>query len=255
MISKHIFHFYPASLRRLPTFTLLLVLMTVASVASAERLRLVTEEWPSLIDDTDDGPVGILWDMSRDVLTNLGYEVTLEFVPWKRAQRLVLEGKRDGIIGIGINGKRERRYRFPEESLLLSETAVVSRKSHYVVYTGPESLAGLQVGISQGYSYSSDIRSATDFKRVAMPSIDSGLRMLVLGRIDAMLANRYVVMAEAERLGLTDEIVVSDSPVSGGPVYLAFRPEMQVDFVVEFSKALKLYKEANLITDRPSSRF
>lgn len=241
-------HMVVKGFRYLPTIAFLLL---VASMASAERLRLVTEEWPSLIDDTRDGPEGILWEISRDVLASLGYDVTLEFVPWRRAQRLVLEGKRDGIIGIGINDQRERDYRFPKEALLLSETVVVSRKSHYVVYTGPESLAGLQVGVSQGYSYSSEIRETTGFERVAMPSIGSGLRMLVLGRLDAMLANRHVVLAEAERLGLADQIAVSESSVSGGPVYLAFRRDMPDDFMAEFNNALELYKQANLISDRP----
>lgn len=230
-----------------------LLLLLATSIVSAERLRLVTEEWPSLIDDTEDGPTGILWEISRDVLTDLGYEVTLEFVPWKRAQLLVLEGKRDGIIGIGINDERERKFRFPAEALLMSETVVVSRKSHYVLYTGPESLNGLQVGVSQGYSYSSDIRSATGFERVAMASIDSGLRMLVLGRIDAMLANRHVVLAEAERLDLAHQIAVSEASVSGGPVYLAFRPDMPAEFVAEFSNALELYKQANLISNGPDN--
>ncbi|MCK2149388.1 MULTISPECIES: substrate-binding periplasmic protein [Marinobacter] len=252
MISKHIFHFSPVGFRTLSALTLL-VLMTVASGASAERLRLVTEEWPSLIDDTGEGPAGILWEVTREVLTNMGHEATVEFVPWKRAQRMVLEGKRDGIIGIGINDERKRQYRFPHEHLLLSETVVVSRKSHIVVFSGLESLAGLQIGVSPGYVYSGEIQNATGFERIAIPGIDSGLRMLMLGRIDAMLSNRYVVMAEAERLGLTGKIAMSATPVSGGPVYLTFRRDMPENFVVNFSNALKLYKTANLIADRPSS--
>lgn len=230
----------------LPTIA---VLLLVASAASAERLRLVTEEWPSLIDDTRDGPQGILWEISRDVLSGLGYEVTLEFVPWRRAQRLVIEGKRDGIIGIGINEQRELEFRFPEEPLLLSETVLVSRKSEHVEYSGPDSLVGLQVGISQGYSYSSEIREATGFERIAMPGIDSGLRMLVLGRLDAILANRHVVLAEAKRLGLANQITVSQSSVSGGPVYLAFRRDIPAGFVTEFNNALELYKQTNLSAD------
>ncbi len=253
MIIKLISALFPASLWRLPTLSLLLVSMTVASFASAERLRLVTEEWPSLIDNTDDGPAGILWEISRDVLTNLGHEVSLEFVPWKRALRMVLEGERDGIVGIGITEERASRLRFPDEVLLISETVVVSRKDRYVVYSGPESLAGLQVGISPGYSYYGAIRDVTNFERVSMPGIDSGLRMLMLGRIDAMLSNHYVIMAEAQRQGVSDDIVVSELPISRGPLYLAFRQGVPEDFVVKFSNALKRYKAANLITERPSS--
>lgn len=230
------------------------MLCLVASVASAERLRLVTEEWPSLIDNTPEGPSGILWDISRDVLTNLGYEVTLEFVPWKRALRMVEEGKRDGVIGIGFNNDRALRYRFPEESLLLSETVVVSRREDGFIYSGPGSLAGKAVGISPGYAYSADIRDATDFRKIAMPGIGSGLGMLLLGRIDVMLSNRYVVMNEAERLGVAERIRLSAAAISGGPVYLAFRPGMSADLVTAFSQALHQYKRANLIAEQPSHR-
>lgn len=253
MFVERIFLLFSASLRRLPLIILLLIAMTATPFASAERLRLVTEEWPSLIDNTDASPEGILWEISRDVLTSLGYEVTLEFVPWKRALRMVLAGERDGIVGIGFTEERAAQLRYPKEALLLSETVVVSRKSRYVVYTGPESLTGLQVGISPGYSYYGAIRDAKNFERVAMPGIDSGLQMLMLGRIDAMLSNHYVVMAEAKRLGVSEDIFVSDVPISSGPVYLAFSLDVPEAFVIEFSKALERYKQANLITELPSS--
>lgn len=172
MFVERIFVLFSASLRRLPLFILLLIALTATSFASAERLRLVTEEWPSLIDNTD---------------------------------------------------------------------------------AGPESLTGLQVGISPGYSYYGAIRDAKNFERVAMPGIDSGLQMLMLGRIDAMLSNHYVVMAEARRLGMSEDIFVSGVPISSGPVYLAFSLDVPEAFVIEFSKALERYKQANLITELPSS--
>lgn len=221
---------------------------------SAQTLRLVTEEWPALIDNTTEGADGILWDISRDVLEGMGYQVEIEFVPWKRAQRLVLEGKRDGIVGIGFTRDRGDRFRFPAHHLLISETAVFSRRDRHVPYTGVASLAGLKVGVSPGYSYSSEVREATHFEKVDMPAIDSGLKMLMLGRVDAILVNRYVAWSEAERMGIAGQLVASEQAISGGPVYLAFRPGISPRFLETFSAALGQYKKARLITDLYSGK-
>lgn len=48
---------------------------------SAQTLQRVTEEWPGLINDTPQGPSGVLWEISRDVIESMGYDLTLELVP------------------------------------------------------------------------------------------------------------------------------------------------------------------------------
>ncbi|HDZ36803.1 MAG TPA: transporter substrate-binding domain-containing protein [Marinobacter sp.] len=207
--------------------------------ASAQTLHLVTEEWPGLINDTPQGPSGVLWDISKDALESMGYEVTLEFVPWKRAQRLVLGNDRDGILGIGLTAERESRFNFPKRALLVSETAVHTKQEREFQYENPASLSGMKVGVSPGYKYSPEITESKQFERVNMPSIESGLKMLLLGRIDAMLANRHVVRVQAERMDIADRINASEKPVSGGLIYLAFSPETSAELLEAFSSALE----------------
>ncbi|WP_100639950.1 substrate-binding periplasmic protein [Marinobacter salexigens] len=218
----------------------LLLLLTLP--ASAQTLHLVTEEWPGLIDDTPQGPAGVLWEISKDVLESMGYEVKLEFVPWRRAQRLVLDNVRDGIVGLGATEEREVIFRFPGEALLDSETAVYTLREKHFQYENLDSLKGMSVGVSPGYTYSSEIRAATHFEKVNTPTIESGLKMLLLGRIDAMLANRDVVRGQVTRLGIADQIKASEKPISGGPVYLVFSPETSVEFLDAFTEALKRFK-------------
>ncbi|MFP3979305.1 MULTISPECIES: substrate-binding periplasmic protein [Marinobacter] len=217
--------------------------LLLALPASAQTLHLVTEEWPGLINDTPQGPSGVLWEISRDVLASMGYQIKLDFVPWKRAQRLVAESARDGIIGMGITDEREKVYQFPEEALLVSETAVYTLKDKSFEYDGLDSLTGMNVGVSPGYTYSPEVRAATHFEQVSMPTIESGLKMLLLGRIDAMLANRNVVWKQGEQLGIENQIKASGKSVSGGPVYLAFSSDISGEFLEAFSHALKRYKD------------
>ncbi|WP_168215648.1 substrate-binding periplasmic protein [Marinobacter confluentis] len=201
-------------------------------------MRLVTEEWPGLIDNNPSGPEGVLWELTRSTLEDMGYSVELEFMPWKRALQLVRLGQRDGIIGIGFNRERAEIYRFPDHPLLLSRTVVVSPAGSGFDFQGIESLSGLQVGVSPGYSYSQEIRESTNFDKVDMPSIQAGLGMLLLGRIDVMLANYHAAVSQAVELNITDQIEYSDKAISSGPVYLAFRPEMDQSVIDEFSRKL-----------------
>ncbi|MDO6441022.1 ABC transporter substrate-binding protein [Marinobacter sp. 2_MG-2023] len=215
--------------------------LVIALPVSAQTIHLVTEEWPGLIDDNPQGPSGVLWEISREVLESMGYDVKLDFVPWKRAQRLTLKNERDGIVGIGITPEREKVFRFPEKALLISETAVYTKQDHTFDYEDLDSLKGMRVGVSPGYTYSPEIASALHFERVEMPSIESGLKMLLLGRLDAILANRYVAGIQAERLDIVYKIKASERPVSVGPVYLAFSPETSTEFLEAFSSALETF--------------
>ena len=217
----------------------LALILAVPNVSAAETIHLVTEEWPGLVDNAPDGPEGILWDIAREALEELGYEVRLEFVPWKRALKLVQDGERDGILGVGRNPKREMVFQYPDQYLLLSGTVVVSLLDSGFAYSGLQSLEGLSVGLSPGYSYSQAVRDADHFDRVSIPSIKSGLGMLQLGRIDAMFANRHVVLNEARRLGVLSRLSLSEETVSGGPVYVAFRMGIDQTLISEFSEKLK----------------
>ena len=240
--------------RRLILFGLLCC--TFVHSADAQTLRIVTEAWPPLVESEQGEPTGILWEMAREVLQSMGYEPELEFVPWSRALRMVEAGERDAILGIGFTPERSGKYFFPAEHLLLSETAVFTLKGSRLNYTGVESLEGLQVGVQAGYVYSAELREVINFERFNVPTIESGLIMLKRGRIDALLANRYVAWSEARRLDMESTFTASEEAISGGPVFLAFRKTIPLTFIERFSRELSAYKQVRGIADNnsPSSR-
>lgn len=233
-----------------------LLCSAVAHSAVAQRLRIVTEAWPPLVESKNGEPAGILWEMAREVLQNMGYEPELEFVPWSRALRMVEMGERDAILGIGFTPERLEKYVFPTEHLLLSETVVFTLQDSNLNYTGVKSLAGLQVGLQAGYAYSTELREFSNFERFNVPTIESGLLMLKRGRIDALLANRYVAWSEARRLGIEHAFAASETAVSGGPVFLAFRKTLPLTFIEQFSREMAAYKQVWGIAENgfPSTR-
>lgn len=234
---------------------LLLVLATGPLLADDNRrLRVVTEAWPPLVEEKDGKPSGVLWERASRALAQMGYEMELEFVPWNRAKRLVARGERDAILGISFSPERADEYGYPNEPLYFSETSVFARTDNPVSFDDVESLTGLTVGVSPGYFYSDAIERAVNFQRFEVPSIRSGLRMVALGRIDAMLANRDVAWFEADLLGIGDSLSASNQPVSSDHVYLAFRESFSRSMLNDFARALvKVKASESAITETGSS--
>ncbi|MBH84864.1 MAG: hypothetical protein CL604_04900 [Alteromonadaceae bacterium] len=221
----------------------ILLLCSLGSAASAQTLRIVTEAWPPLIKVNDGVSGGLIWEMTSAVLAQMDVEVTLEFVPWRRALYLVERGQRDAVLAAGRSPERDAVMRFPNEPLLLSETVIFSRADHPVQFEGVESLNGMTVGLSAGYSYSREISEASGFERIAAPNVAAGLELLMRGRVDAFIVNREVGWYEARQRGIASQLATSDQPVSGGPVYLAFALDVPQSFVDEFDNALRAYHQ------------
>ncbi|BES73347.1 hypothetical protein RE428_43650 [Marinobacter nanhaiticus D15-8W] len=220
-------------------------LMLFASWSSAQTLNLVTEAWPPLIVDTPQHePQGPLWTITRSVAQRMGVDVYVRFVPWKRALDQVARSQKDGVIGAARTRGREKVMRFSEEPLLYSETAVFSLRRAPVRFDdGLSSLTGKRVAVSAGYSYNREVWSAPYFERVEVRDIQSGLQLVMMGRVDAFLVNRDVGWYEARQLGIEDQLVASAGVVSGGPVYLAFSPSVSPALIEDFDRALRAFRD------------
>ncbi|MDX1634593.1 MAG: transporter substrate-binding domain-containing protein [Marinobacter sp.] len=215
--------------------------LSLSALAKA-RIDMVTEAWPPLVEQQNGSPAGVLWQTASEALACLGITAKLDFVPWKRALSQVRQGQKDAILGIGYTPERSRSFQFPAEPLYNSETVAFHAADRDLDIDNVQSLAGLQVGVSAGYSYSQQIREADFFERVRVPDIASGLRMVRLGRVDVLLANRLVGETRLEQLGLQEKIAASDTALSGGPVYLAFAAQASPLLVQMFSETLAAYK-------------
>ena len=223
----------------------LVFLPLFARCSLAQTLDLVTEAWPPLIIDTPEHESGgPLWTITRSVAQRMGIEVNVRFVPWKRALDQVTRSQKDGIIGAARTPEREAAMRFSKEPLMYSETVVFSLRDDPVHFEGDlSSLEGQRVAVSAGYSYCNEVWSAPYFKRVEVRNIQSGLQLIMMGRVDAFLVNRDVGWYEARQLGIEDQLVASVGVVSGGPVYLAFSPSVSPSLVDDFDHVLRAFRD------------
>lgn len=213
------------------------------AAAPQEPLRIVTEPWPPLVHEESGQPDGLLWELSLAVIQDIGRSADLEFVPWKRALDLVARERRDAVLGVGRTPERETVFRYPEEPLAVSETAVFYHRDRPLDFDHLDDLQGLRIALSAGYSYSREISSASHFQRIEVADIQAGLRLLQLERVDGFIVNREVGWYEARNLGIAEQLGATREPISSGPVYLAFSRELPAELVERFGTALSAFKE------------
>ncbi len=82
-------------------------------------LRLVTGELPPYCfhvpppNVAEDGrPMGLVYDVVREVARRVGNPQTVDFLPWPRAQELAMAGSDIGILALTRTPEREPHYRW-----------------------------------------------------------------------------------------------------------------------------------------------
>lgn len=209
-------------------------------------LRLVTESWPPYAYECDGKACGMDVEMVSQVLSRLGYQVQVQFVPWPRALSQLQVGKADAILDIskGERNERERFLLFPKEALSTSSSALFYRKSEPFTFTGLSSLAGKRVAVVRGYNYSANFMSATHFSRESGVSHEQNMKKLARGRVDLALMDSAVGLHLIRSLNLEAQIAVDATRFVSGQLYLAFaiRPEL-TELVADFERELIAYKQ------------
>jgi polar amino acid transport system substrate-binding protein len=97
---------------------LLAVLLTTSPVVAAE-LRLVTGELPPYAFHVPPPtvaeagqPMGLVYDVVREIAWRIGHSGTVEFWPWHYAQELALTQPNTGILALTRSPEREDQYRW-----------------------------------------------------------------------------------------------------------------------------------------------
>jgi len=202
--------------RRCAIAGVILCALSVAQAQTPQSIRVAGEEWPPYLARTlpDDGLTGA---MLRAVLDRLGYTVTIDYFPWRRAVEVGMHDPRyAGVMPV---------LRTPDREKLCHFSAPLGRTSYVLAFLKDQpvragSLTGLRelrIGTVSGYSYSLefDTQAAQGILNVEEAVNDeTNLRKLLFRRFPVVVIDRQVLRyllakptftpADRERIGTSD---------------------------------------------------
>jgi len=157
-----------------------------------------------------------LIEVLREIEKKTGEKISLTIKPTKRIQQDFRNGKLTGYFPALTESVPEKSLKSPP--IISKYVLVFSREK---VINRPDQLEGKRVGIVAGYSYGLNLTSNKKIEFVRVNTEEQGVKMLVNGRIYALLGDVASTYSEIKKQGqeknlkydLKDHINVLDAHI------------------------------------------
>jgi polar amino acid transport system substrate-binding protein len=223
--------------------SLLFALILASSIIQAATLSVATVPLPPFqIDST----TGVDVEVTGTVLKNIGYDSEIQIMSWSRAINLAKQAKIDVLLGCYKTPDRDAALYFSQEPSSVSRIDLCYRKGADFEYSGIDSLTGKKIGILRDFSYGDAIDNATHLSLAVGNHLETNFKKLLSGQLDAVLVNRTVGAATAEKMGILDQLAYSDEPIHQENAYTVFaRKPGYEELAGRYSTALIAFKQTD----------
>jgi len=238
----------------------ILVACSPSLVFAEESITLSSGEWlPFQSEHLKHG--GVVSHIVAEAFENAGINIELIYLPWKRGYDMA---KRGEIAGSFVWSKKPNRM----EHFLFSETLVQDlpvlfyRKDNPVNWVPGkwDSLNGLSVGATIGYTYPAEFKKYEDNGTLKVERVSTdqlNFRKLILGRIDAFPASLNSGYALLQTIFNSEEINQLDYHPQMPPSYkptsfhliLSKKHPNAVALIEKFNEELSKLKQSGLYQD------
>jgi len=161
-------------------------------IAADDRPPYYSLEMPN------NGPIA---EIITQAFKRVGYEVKIDFLPWRKVLEKVKTGKYDAGFAAYYSEQRSKEYLFSEPIGIYSPESFLKKKSLEVSFKKWEDLNSYRIGITRGYVYDdADFDNATFLNKIESNSEKNNIENLIKGRLD------IVVIDKSAALYLIDKI-------------------------------------------------
>ena len=206
-----------------------LLLMPAFAVAAGKCERLVATgnpEYPPYLWRDPQNPqqlIGANADLLQHLAKELGVVVDIIYTgPWSRAQDEVRTGRVDLIAGAFLTLPRLESMDYVHPAFYFTPSVVWVHRGAEFPYAGWDDMRNRTgdtlVNNSFGQTFDAYAKSNLTLEGVA--SLTQAFQKLLLGRTDYVLYERYPGQALADSLGMQDDLLVLDPPISSEGLYL-----------------------------------
>ncbi|MCZ4279965.1 transporter substrate-binding domain-containing protein [Kiloniella laminariae] len=202
----------PCKYSRTPRVLLLLSFLTLFPLwrTEATELKLVTGNYPPYTTEQRKGG-GLVTEVVRHVFSHMGYETSVDFLPWKRGYVLAERGDFVATFPYLRTKEREAAFFFSDPVIEWRSKVFVHRKAN-IDFENLSDLAGLTECLPHHYGGLEQLDrmyAANEIRRIRPPFIKSCWLMVLKGRADFFIEDIFVAgMARREYLGKDREQVV-----------------------------------------------
>ncbi|MGP4843450.1 substrate-binding periplasmic protein [Marinobacter sp. 1Y8] len=171
------------------------------------------------------GLTGIDVDVVREVGKRLGIDITIRLEPWKRLEEALAAGLRDCVFSYFKTEPRKAYALYTSVPLHITPYTLFVRTDKKPVTGKLQDLFGKTIGVNRGFQTTPEFESAKRLGQIKVIEVgkdEQSMRMLALGRVNAVLTNDDVGRYMIRKLGLED-IEPLMPPMSITPAYLVLR--------------------------------
>lgn len=194
-------------------FAMCLALAFSASASAGEKMRFSVGDFQPYFDKSmaNQGVIAVVF---KAAMAAEGIDVEYDFLPWARALEYAKDGTSAGSPGWTKTPERDADFLFSEPFVNCVD-GVFFLKEKPLAFSSVADFRGLRIGVINKLTYGKDFadaQSRNEFKTELAPASENLLKMLLSGRVDAVILNRSVAAqemhelpaAEAERIGAAD---------------------------------------------------
>jgi polar amino acid transport system substrate-binding protein len=209
----------------------LICLISSLSVAAAETITLVADEWPPFNSEPNRQPEGYMVDIAREIFKAHGIDVVYQLVPWKRALEGTCNGDYNAVIGPTKN--EAPCLVFPGEELARNRLSFWDKKGNPWRFKNRDAVKQITLGVIEGYDYRQWLNSyaqnnRNDQQKIQFVSgtnpLEMNLRKLMAGNIGAVVDNEASIRYTAKEVGLLEHIEQVGNDTETAYLFIAFSP-------------------------------
>jgi len=177
-----------------------LIWLSMLSFADNEArpvLRVVSDVWapmtgPSLTRN------GMSIHFAQQLFDELGYDIKVSFLPWKRIEKMMGTDQFDVIAALWKTSDREKKMAFTK-AYEHNRLVFISREVDQFAYTNANSFNGLSVGLVSGYAYPDAVFQLENVEFQYVAESRQNILKLARGRVHLIIGDYFVMKYEASR--------------------------------------------------------
>jgi polar amino acid transport system substrate-binding protein len=226
--------------------------------AGAEKIIVVTEEWPPFrIQDPRSryGFVGIDIDILELLAAELGVELDVQRHPFARILEMIKKDQADLVTGIARTPERAEYIHYIPTPYYAVGPVFYTQAGKGNSIREYDDLYKITVGYSLNSAYFEPFNSDPRLKKNGLSTEAQLLQMLALGRLEAIIGTNPNLAYDVKRLGLRDKVQqAAYVPSQQTPIYFGLsrgsRLLSQADRIDRFIRRLSQGQELQRITEK-----